>query len=110
MGYLGEGLRVKVAHHIVPLLGKVTVQGLDPRRIDAFTRALAEKGVANRTSQYSYSVLRRALQSTGSTSRRTPRRHACAPPSATRCRNSRESADSDEVEQHSGGKPNTIPG
>jgi integrase len=30
--------------------------------VDAFTRALTEKGLAARTSQYSYSVLRRALQ------------------------------------------------
>lgn len=30
--------------------------------MDAFTRALTEKGLAPRTSQYSYSVLRRALQ------------------------------------------------
>jgi integrase len=44
------------------VLGKVKLSDLDPRRVDAFTRALTEKGVAARTSQYSYSVLRRALQ------------------------------------------------
>jgi site-specific recombinase XerC len=44
------------------LLGTVTLNDLEPRKVDAFTRALTEKGLAARTFQYSYSVLRRALQ------------------------------------------------
>jgi integrase len=57
-----QDYRYHVESHIVPLLGKVTLGDLDPRRVDAFTRALKEKGLAARTSQYSYAVLRRALQ------------------------------------------------
>ena len=57
-----QDYRYHIESHIVPLLGTVTLADLDPRRVDAFTRALTEKGLAPRTSQYSYSVLRRALQ------------------------------------------------
>jgi integrase len=57
-----QDYRYHVEAHIVPLLGKVTLSDLDPRRVDAFTRALSEKGLAAQTSRYSYSVLRRALQ------------------------------------------------
>ena len=57
-----QDYRYHIESHIVPLLGKVTLRELDPRAVDAFTRALTEKGLAARTSQYSYSVLRRALQ------------------------------------------------
>jgi integrase len=57
-----QDYRYHIESHIVPLLGGVTLADLDPRRVDGFTRALAEKGLASRTSQYSYSVLRRALQ------------------------------------------------
>ena len=46
----------------MPLLGTAKLKELDPRKVDAFTRALNEKGLAPATSQYSYSVLRRALQ------------------------------------------------
>jgi integrase len=57
-----QDYRYHIESHIVPLLGKVTLSDLDPRRVDAFTRALTEKGLAAQTSRYSYSVLRRALQ------------------------------------------------
>ena len=57
-----QDYRYHIDGHIVPLLGKVILRDLDPRKVDAFTRALAEKGLATRTSQYSNSVLRRALQ------------------------------------------------
>jgi integrase len=57
-----QDYRYHVDAHIIPQLGKVMLRDLDPRKVDAFTRALTEKGLAARTSQYSYSVLRRALQ------------------------------------------------
>lgn len=57
-----QDYRYHIDAHIVPLLGKMMLRDLDPRAVDAFTRALTEKGLAARTSQYSYSVLRRALQ------------------------------------------------
>lgn len=57
-----QDYRYHIESHIAPLLGKVKLSDLDARRVDAFTRSLTEKGLAARTSQYSYSVLRRALQ------------------------------------------------
>ena len=57
-----QDYRYHIESHIVPLLGKVTLKDLDPRRVDEFTRALTAKGLAPRSSQYTYSVLRRALQ------------------------------------------------
>lgn len=80
-----QDYRYHVESHIVPLLGRVTLSDLDPRRVDAFTRALTEKGLAPRTRQYSYSVLREpcSSRSIGSTSRLTRRPPECAPPSAT---------------------------
>lgn len=57
-----QDYRYHIDAHIIPQLGKVVLRDLDPRKVDAFTRALSEKGLAARTSQYSYSVLRRALQ------------------------------------------------
>jgi integrase len=51
-----------VQSHITPILGKVKLRELDPRKVDEFMRALHEKGLAARTAHYSYSVLRRALQ------------------------------------------------
>ena len=57
-----QDYRYHIESHIVPVLGKVTLKDLDPRKVDQFTRALNEKGLAARTSQYSFSVLRRALQ------------------------------------------------
>lgn len=57
-----QDYRYHVEANIVPVLGKVALRDLDPRKVDEFMRALSEKGLASRTSQYSYSVLRRALQ------------------------------------------------
>ena len=57
-----QDYRYHIESHVVPVLGKVTLKDLDPRKIDQFTCALNEKGLAARTSQYSFSVLRRALQ------------------------------------------------
>jgi integrase len=57
-----QDYRYHIESHIVPVLGKVTLKELDPRRVDQFTQALNDKGLAARTSQYSFSVLRRALQ------------------------------------------------
>ena len=57
-----QDYRYHIESHIVPVLGNVTLKDLDPRKVDQFTRALNEKGLAARTSQYSFSVLRRALQ------------------------------------------------
>ena len=57
-----QDYRYHIESHVLPVLGKVTLKDLDPRKVDQFTRALNEKGLAARTSQYSFSVLRRALQ------------------------------------------------
>jgi len=57
-----QDYRYHIESHIVPRLGKVLIKDLDARRVDEFMRSLNEKGLAARTSQYSYSVLRRALQ------------------------------------------------
>ena len=57
-----QDYRYHIESHIVPILGKVALKDLDPRRVDEFTRALNAKGLSPRTWQYSYSVLRRALQ------------------------------------------------
>ncbi len=57
-----QDYRYHIESHVVPVLGKVKLKDLDPRKVDEFTRALNQKGLATRTSQYSYSVLRRALQ------------------------------------------------
>ena len=60
-----QNYRYHIESHILPLLGNVTLKDLDPRQVDGFRRALHDKGRAPRTSQYSYSVLRRALQIRG---------------------------------------------
>jgi integrase len=57
-----QDYRYHVESHIVPALGKVALKDLDPRKVDEFMRSLNEKGLAARTSHYSFSVLRRALQ------------------------------------------------
>lgn len=57
-----QDYRYHIESHIVPALGKVRLKELDPRQIDGFTKALRDKDLSSRTSQYSYSVLRRALQ------------------------------------------------
>ena len=57
-----QDYRYHIDSHIVPALGTVTLKNLDPRKVDTFTQLLAAKGLSARTSQYSYSVLRRALQ------------------------------------------------
>lgn len=57
-----EDYRYHVNAHIIPSLGKVNLRDLDPRRVDAFTKGLVAKNLSPRTCQYSYAVLRRALQ------------------------------------------------
>lgn len=57
-----QDYRYHIESHLVPVLGKVALNDLDPRKVDEFMRAMNDKGLSPRTSQYSLSVLRRALQ------------------------------------------------
>jgi integrase len=57
-----EDYRYHIESHIVPALGSGKLRDLDPRKVDEFMRSLNEKNLSPRTTQYTYSVLRRALQ------------------------------------------------
>ena len=54
--------RYHVRAHIVPALGKTKLQDLDPKRIDAFMKGMLDRNLSQRTCQYAYAVIRRALQ------------------------------------------------
>ena len=41
-----QDYRYHIESHIIPVLEKITLKSLDPRKVDEFTRALTEKGPA----------------------------------------------------------------
>ena len=57
-----QDYRYQVDANIVPLIGRLRLDELEPRFVDQFLRALRTKGLSNRSVDYALAVLRRALQ------------------------------------------------
>jgi integrase len=55
------GYEVLVRVHIIPALGRIQLQQLNPPHVQAFLKQQRESGFSNRTVQYIHAVLRRAL-------------------------------------------------
>jgi len=54
--------RYHVRAHIAPVLGKLKLQEIDHKRVDSFMKTMLDKNLSQRTCQYAYAVIRRALQ------------------------------------------------
>jgi integrase len=54
--------RYHIRSHILPALGHLKLQDIEPRRVDAFMKGMLDRNLSQRTCQYAYAVLRRALQ------------------------------------------------
>jgi integrase len=57
-----QDYRFHVNGKIIPLIGAMPLQHVQPRTVDDLLRDLRAKGLANRTVSYTHAVLRRALQ------------------------------------------------
>lgn len=57
-----QDYRFHINAKIIPAIGSVTLDKLEPRIVDELLRGLRWQGLANRTIAYTHAVLRRALQ------------------------------------------------